>query len=245
VPLGPLYGLQLASSYVGLAVPTSAARIAVNVRFFQRHGLPPGTALAVGAIDGFAGFVMQAILLVGILLFTPASVELEIGENVSGGLVRVLVIVVALAVAAAAVLLLVPRWRRPILARVATLVRDAREALRGLHSPRRLALLFGGSLASELLFATALGLFARAFGYDLGLDELVFINVTVALLAGLLPVPGGIGVVESGLALGLARAGVAEEAAFAIALLYRFATFYLPPIWGFFALRWLERNKHL
>jgi glycosyltransferase 2 family protein len=34
-------------------------------------------------------------------------------------------------------------------------------------------------------------------------------------------------------------------AAFAAVLLYRLATFYLPPIWGFFALRWLERNKHL
>jgi glycosyltransferase 2 family protein len=28
-------------------------------------------------------------------------------------------------------------------------------------------------------------------------------------------------------------------------LLYRLWTFYLPPIWGYFALRWLERNNHL
>jgi hypothetical protein len=28
-------------------------------------------------------------------------------------------------------------------------------------------------------------------------------------------------------------------------LLYRLWTFYLPPIWGYFAVRWLERNKHL
>jgi len=28
-------------------------------------------------------------------------------------------------------------------------------------------------------------------------------------------------------------------------LLYRLATFYLPPIWGFFALRWLERTNQL
>ena len=26
---------------------------------------------------------------------------------------------------------------------------------------------------------------------------------------------------------------------------YRLATFYLPPIWGFFSLRWLERNRYL
>ena len=57
--------------------------------------------------------------------------------------------------------------------------------------------------------------------------------------------PGGIGVVEGGLTYGLVRAGMPEEAAFAAAIFYRLAVFYLPPVWGFFAFRWLERNQHL
>ena len=36
-----------------------------------------------------------------------------------------------------------------------------------------------------------------------------------------------------------------EEAALAAVLLYRISTFYLPPAWGFFAMRWLQRNGHL
>jgi uncharacterized membrane protein YbhN (UPF0104 family) len=36
-----------------------------------------------------------------------------------------------------------------------------------------------------------------------------------------------------------------DEVAFAAVLLYRLSTFYLPPIWGYFALSWLERNEHL
>jgi hypothetical protein len=28
-------------------------------------------------------------------------------------------------------------------------------------------------------------------------------------------------------------------------ILYRISTFYTPPIWGFFSLRWLERNRFL
>ena len=28
-------------------------------------------------------------------------------------------------------------------------------------------------------------------------------------------------------------------------LMYRMASFHVPPIWGFFALCWLERNEHL
>jgi uncharacterized membrane protein YbhN (UPF0104 family) len=44
---------------------------------------------------------------------------------------------------------------------------------------------------------------------------------------------------------GLTEAGVSESAAVAAVILYRLGTFYLPPIWGFFAFRWLERNDHL
>jgi uncharacterized membrane protein YbhN (UPF0104 family) len=36
-----------------------------------------------------------------------------------------------------------------------------------------------------------------------------------------------------------------EDAALAAALLYRVSTFYLPPVWGFFALGWLRRNALL
>ena len=75
--------------------------------------------------------------------------------------------------------------------------------------------------------------------------DLLLVNISVALLAGLLPIPGGIGVAEGGLTYGLVRAGMPEETAFAAVICYRMASFYLPPIWGFFAMRWLERNRHL
>jgi len=60
-----------------------------------------------------------------------------------------------------------------------------------------------------------------------------------------MPIPGGIGVVEGGLILGLTQVGVPEEAAFGAVMLYRMATFYLPPIWGYFAFRWLEKTRQL
>ena len=45
--------------------------------------------------------------------------------------------------------------------------------------------------------------------------------------------PGGIGVTEAGLTYGLVAAGLDTETAFAAAVAYRFATFYLPPLWGY------------
>ena len=245
LPLGPVYALQLAISYIGLAVPSAAGRVAINIRFFQRHGLPPGSAVAIGAIDGFSGFVVQATLLLTMLLFTAASLDVDLSSSAPSGLGRLLVAVVVIGVLVIVVLAAVPRLRKATFGRARELLHEAVGAVRGLRSPRRLALLFGGNLATELLFAAALGVFTRAFGWSLGFGDLLFINMSVALLAGFLPIPGGIGVTEGGLIFGLTRAGMPEEAAFAAVILYRLATFYLPPVWGFFALRWLQRNQHV
>jgi uncharacterized membrane protein YbhN (UPF0104 family) len=245
LPLGPVYALQLAASYIALAIPASAARVAVNIRFFQRHGLPTGTALGIGVLDGLGQFAAQILLLVGILLFTPLSLSLSFNGSAPSGLWKLLVIIVIAAVVAVVLLFAVSRWRRFLFGWAKRLLSDALAAVRGLQSPRRLTMLLGANLASEVLFAFSLQLFVLALGYHVGLAELILMNVTISLLSGVLPIPGGIGVVEGGLTYGLVLAGLPEEAAFAAVLLYRIASFYLPPVWGFFALRWLERNKHL
>lgn len=64
----------------------------------------------------------------------------------------------------------------------------------------------------------------------------------MSLLSGLLPVPGGIGVAEAGLTAGLTAVGVPQTAALAATLVHRMCTYYLPPVWGWFALRWLGRK---
>jgi uncharacterized membrane protein YbhN (UPF0104 family) len=217
----------------------------VNVRFLQRHGLPAGTALTVGALDSVAQFVVQVALLVVLLVFTPLSLDLDLSSGAAGTGVRLLAVAVVIAVIAIGLVLAVRRWRTLVIGWTRNLFVEAVDAVRGLRSPRRLVALLGGNLATEILLAVALGVFARAFGYAVGLDELLLISISVSLLSGLLPVPGGIGVVEAGLTLGLTRVGVPDEVAFAVALLYRLATFYLPPIWGYFAMGWLQRKDHL
>jgi hypothetical protein len=47
----PVYVMQLATSYMNLALPSSLARMAINIRFFQRQGIPPTAAVTAGAID--------------------------------------------------------------------------------------------------------------------------------------------------------------------------------------------------
>ena len=110
---------------------------------------------------------------------------------------------------------------------------------------RKRMAVFGGAIASELLYALALGATCLAYGVDLTLPQLVFINTSASVLSGLIPVPGGIGAAEAALSAGLIAMGVDESTGFAIALTQRLCTFYLPPIWGFLSLRWLTRKGYL
>ena len=244
IPFGRVYMKQLATSYLNLAVPSHVARMGVDIRFFQCQGLPGATAITAGVIDSVVSTVVQAALLTLLLVFSEASLTLDLNTP-SGDSLRLLWILLGLVVVTALVLALVKRIRRAITDRLRTWLPQMRSGLAALRTPRKLAMLVGGNIATELLFASALGLFARSLGYPISLPDLLVINMSVSLLASFVPVPGGVGVTEFGLTLGLTSAGMPEEAALAAVLLYRISSFYLPPIWGFFALRWLQKNRYL
>ena len=244
MPFGPVYAMQLATGYMNVALPSNLARMAVNVRFFQRQGLTAPTAVASGVIDSFAGTIVQALLLGALLIFSESSLPLELPAP-TGGFLALLWVLVGALVACVLIVVLVRRLRDAILERVRRWWPDVRASLVALRASHKLALLLLGSLATELLFAIALGLFARAFGAHVDLTELLVINISVSLLASFIPVPGGIGVAEFGLTIGLTSAGMVPEAAIAAVLLYRISTYYLPPAWGFPAMLWLQRNRYL
>jgi uncharacterized membrane protein YbhN (UPF0104 family) len=249
LPYGPVYAMQLATGYLNLALPSSLARMAISVRFFQRQGVPAATAVASGVVDSLANNVVQALLLVLLLLFSQASVNLNLSSpDDSGGsglLVLLVAIGVLVVVSAVVALVAVPRVRHAVFERVRQWIPQVRLTFAGLRSPRKLGQLLGGNVAGELLFATALGLMCLALGYHISLTDLLVINLSVSLFASFIPIPGGIGVVEGGLMVGLSGLGVPQSAALAIAILYRVCTFYLPPVAGWFAMRWLTRNSYL
>jgi glycosyltransferase 2 family protein len=234
----PCIVLQSAIKFINLTVPSSAGRIGMNVRFLQRMGSPLPQALAAGAVDDASETIVQTGLLLLVLPFV--HVDLHTSQFNGAGPSSRLVIAIAVALAISVVVVLaVPKLH-------AKVVPPVRSALSGLWSvarnrQKRLEL-FGGNVASELLYALALGATCLAYGINLNLGQLVFINTAASVLSSLIPVPGGIGAAEAALSAGLIAMGVDESTAFAIAITQRLCTFYLPPIWGYFSLRWLSRK---
>jgi uncharacterized membrane protein YbhN (UPF0104 family) len=241
LPLGPLTTLQFAICYVNLAIPSTAARVAINIRFFERFGVPATAAVSAGAIDSVSGFIVQIGLFLTLFFWSDLDFGFEIDTDDLSGVATLALITIAVVVVAAVVVLALPKPRRWVLAKL----KEARDALSVLRSPTKVLQLFGGNLLAQVGFAIALGACVRAFHEELPLTSLVLINTVVSLFAGLLPIPGGMGVSEAGLTIGLTAAGLSNEVAFAVAIAYRFASFYLPPIWGFFCYRWLVKHRYL
>jgi uncharacterized membrane protein YbhN (UPF0104 family)/tRNA A-37 threonylcarbamoyl transferase component Bud32 len=237
----PCVVLQAAIKFINLTVPSSAGRIGMNLRFLQRQGVPSAQALVAGAVDDTSETIVQATLFFVALSFV--NVDLDTGQFAGAGPDRRLLIAIGLALlASVAVVFAVPKMRRKIVPQI-------QSALSGLWSVARVRRkrveLFGGNVLSELTYALALGASCLAYGAHLNLAELVFVNTSASVLSSVIPVPGGIGAAEAALSAGLIAVGVDESTAFAIAITQRLCTFYLPPIWGYFALRWLGNKGYV
>jgi len=258
VRYGPVLMLEYAIGFIALAIPSSAARVALEIRFFERVGVDAGGAASIGLIDSVSGFVIQIVLILTITLTGLATITLNAvrsssssssGSSSSGG-GSVWIILVVLLLLAAVVALAVPRYRKTLrdgVPRYRAMLREqassARGALRVFREPRNVSLLLGGNLAAQLIQAIILGLCLRAFGYGATLAQLILINTFVSLFAGFMPVPGGMGVAEAGYTAALQAIGVPSAAAVSTAIAFRLVTFYLPPIWGTASMRWLRRHE--
>ncbi|MGZ8567711.1 MAG: lysylphosphatidylglycerol synthase transmembrane domain-containing protein [Actinomycetota bacterium] len=149
--------------------------------------------------------------------------------------------IVIIAVVLIAVALMIPKVRRMIRPRLT----DAAEALQVLRTPSKVLELFLGNLASQVILAATLGLCVRAFGEQSSLGDMIVVYTLASLLSGVLPVPGGIGVMEAAISAGLVAAGIPQTAAVSAAIMFRIITFYLPPIWGGLAMRSLRKHEYV
>jgi uncharacterized membrane protein YbhN (UPF0104 family)/tRNA A-37 threonylcarbamoyl transferase component Bud32 len=258
---GPVLMLEYAIQFIALAVPSSAARLALDVRFFGRNGIDAGGALSIAVIASVCGFIIQVLLIVVVSLSGLASLDLEgsgatatspTSDASSTGGHRLLILTAVLVVLGVIVTLAVPKYRTAVrlaVPRYRALLRaqasSAATALRVLRSPPKVGLILAGNLGAQLLQAIILGLCLRAFGYHATMAELILVNTIANLFAGFMPVPGGMGVAEAAYTAGLVALGVPSAPAMSTAIAFRTVTYYLPPVWGAIAMRWLRQHSYL
>jgi glycosyltransferase 2 family protein len=242
---GRVLALEVANAFSGLAGGTAAA-YATRVRFFQLQGYSVSVAVSSGAIITSANWIAIAVLFLVSLPFAWGALNLDISLSGHAQLVWIILAVVVAVAIVTGLAVAVPRVRKLAGEQLLPRVRGVWVNLMQVAaSPSKLTLLVGGSLAQRLLVAMALSVSLRAFGDHLRLPVLILIITLASFIGGIAPSPGGMGVVEAGLILGLTAAGVAEADATAAVFVQRLFTSYLPPIWGWFTLMWMRRREIL
>jgi uncharacterized membrane protein YbhN (UPF0104 family) len=243
VPLGQLTIVQSAGSFLNLATPGGVGTMLMNIRFLQKRGIPPPTAIASGTLPTIGYTAVQFFLLfvTGKAVADTVSLgDLGIDPNVSGGTdVGAAAVVVVIVALVAGIVLLIPKIRHKVIPPIVTTAKNVWSVI---TSPRKLALIVGGGFATQMINATILALSLAAFGVHVPLSQLIFVNTAVSLFASVIPVPGGMGVVEAGLTAGLTALGVDPSVASAAVLTDRLVTAYIPPIIGWVSLRWLQQR---
>lgn len=251
IPLFPLIMLELSNTFSGLALGTPAV-LAARVRFFQKHGMDTAVAVSSGVLVSTASWIVKGGLFLISLPFALGSLHFgdlfsqkSSGSSTSGLLVFVVVAVVVVGIVLAAVLF-VPRWREMAKAQIAPRFAEVMRHFKVLAgSPAKIVEIFGGQLGAQLVVALVLGTSLRAYHHSLSLPVLLVILTLGSMLGGVSPVPGGMGVVEAGMILGLKAAGLPSDVAVSAVFVQRLFTAYLPPIAGWFALMWLRRKQYL
>lgn len=254
----PVLMLQYAIQFIALVLPSTAARLALEVRFFERFGIAAAPAITMGMIDSFSGFLVQVALILLILISgLPGFTSPILGSGSSDDSSTstdsdpsLLAIVIVLTLLAVVVTVAVPRFRTRLFGSIPKIRsaiteqrRKAGDALLVLRAPRKVITMLLGNLGAQVIQAIVLGITLSAFGESAALSQLILINTAVSLFAGLMPVPGGMGVAEAGYTAGLQAIGIPAPIAVSTAIAFRLVTFYLPPLWGSVAMRWLRRHE--
>jgi glycosyltransferase 2 family protein len=247
LPLGRAVAVEFANAFSALAGGTPAV-FATRVRFYQQQGYDATVALSSGAIMTTVSWIAITVLFLVSLPFAWGSIHFQVTPESGGNskLVWIILAVVVLVAVAVGLLLAVPRLRRLAADKARPKVRDIMGNFKAVaSSPVKLVLLVGGSFGSELLVAMALSVSLRAFGDHLRLPVLIVVITLAGIIGGISPSPGGMGVVEAGMILGLTAAGVTEADATAAVFIQRLFTSYLPPIWGWATLVWMRKREYL
>jgi uncharacterized membrane protein YbhN (UPF0104 family) len=245
LPYGRVVALEVANSFSSLAGGTPAV-FATRVRFFQQEGYAAPVALSSGVVISTASWLVKGVLFVIALPLAWGTLEFEATPE-SGGNAKLVWIILAIVVAVGVLVGLVaaiPRFRRMAAGRLVPRLRAVWQDLSVvLRLPRKIIQLVGGALFAELAVVLVLSASLRAFGDHLSLATLIIVITLASMLGGVSPVPGGMGVVEAGMILGLTAAGISEVDATAAVFIQRLFTSYLPPLWGWGTLVWMRKRE--
>jgi uncharacterized membrane protein YbhN (UPF0104 family)/membrane-associated phospholipid phosphatase len=234
LPFVPTVLTQLACSFLNLITPNGIGGTALQIDYLHKQDVPVASAGSAMVLSTGVGGAIQMILFLSAAAITATAVDTSSSSTDNTSLWVIVAVAVVIGI-----VLGIPKIRGKV---VPAVKRAASDIWAVLRNPKKAMQLVGGDTAGNLIYPALLGLCLLAFHQHLDFAQLIVVQVGAGMVGNVAPVPGGIGVTEAALTAGLTSFGIPAAPALATVLVFRGITFAIPPIFGFFTLRWL-RNK--
>lgn len=230
--------VQLATAFVGVAMPAAVGHVAVNARYLHREKVDEKTIAASVTVSQLVNIVTTVLLLIVLGVLTGSG--LSRFKIAPGG-----DLLIGLAVIAAAVIavLAVPRTRKKVTGTVWPHLRQIwPRLLDAVSHPLRLTVGVGANLLLSAAYSAALIAALRSVGAHPAILATAVIFLAGNAVGSATPTPGGLGGVEAVLAAGLTGIGIPADQAIPAVLLFRMVTFWLPIPFGWISYLVLRRR---
>jgi glycosyltransferase 2 family protein len=235
------FRVQVAASFVGVALPPTVGHIAVNARYLHKEGVDEADITASVALSQIVNVVTTLLLLIVLGVLTGSGFSrfkiASVADVLIGlGAVAALILVI----------LALPRTRAMLTQVVWPLIRNVWPQLLHVGShPVRLAASAGANLVLTASYTFALLASLWAVGAHPSI-----LGAAIAYLAGntagsASPTPGGLVTVEAALVTVLLGIGIPYHEALPAVLIFRIATFWLPIPAGWVSYLGLQRQDIL
>ena len=242
VPLISSVWAQFAGTFINRITPVKIGGMATNVRYLQKNGVDTEVAVSGIGISSIATTIIHLSLLSMTVVFvgrdTGDFVHLPSANTVLVGVVALFAILT--------VVWFVPIGRKVFTGKVWPMLKNAGRGIADVAtSPKNALMLFGGAFIIITGYITALWFSMEAFGGGLSYAAIALVFLAAQAVGQAAPTPGGVGATEAAMIAAMTAMGLDAAAAVPTVFLYRIATFWLPILPGFFALRKLEADGAL
>jgi uncharacterized membrane protein YbhN (UPF0104 family) len=230
--------VQLATAFVGVAMPPTVGHVAVNARYLHRQHVDDDSIAAAVTLSQLVNVVVTVLLLIVIGLLTGSGLSrFKIAPGTD------LLIGLAVIAGVGLILLAVPQTRAKLATTVWPHLRSfGPRLLDAVGHPLRVALSAGANLLLTAAYLLAFIAALRAVGAHPAILPAAVVYLAGNAVGSAAPTPGGVGAVEAVLAAGLTAMGVPAHEAIPAVLVFRVATFWLPIPAGWVSYLLLQRR---
>jgi uncharacterized membrane protein YbhN (UPF0104 family) len=235
-----IVGTQAVASFTAVSMPTAAGPLTVNTLFLRKIGFDNTSAIATSTTDTVAEFATTLLMFLVLGLFTGRNGL----ENALPG--KTILIVVGVLAAIIALVMLVPPWRRWVVAKWGKPVKEyGRQILELFSHPKTLAISALGSVIQNTTLAAAFWVCLLAFGYRLDFIVTLFLFLLSNAIGSAVPTPGGLGAVETVVSVTFMGVGVPSSTAVSATLLFRLMTYWIRMLLGYIYMKWMQHHNYL